>query len=190
MLELRNAKVFGPEQRASIMNECLAIEGRAAATNTTYYNILARNCLVEAEGRARKRYKCFEWRKPDELVRYDPTEFNSYPALTMEDDHSREGWAGWTADATDDMVMERTTHLHPKDFENFLTDYGRQFYRMNSDLRRYSECGITGKGIWSLVHHHQTLGKLSIFQKGLKAFLINRLGRSTGRGSVDKCIRT
>jgi hypothetical protein len=35
-----------------------------------------------------------------------------------------------------------------------------------------------------------SLGKLSAFQKGLKRFLIHRLGRSTDKDAIDECIAT
>jgi hypothetical protein len=56
-------------------------------------------------------------------------------------------------------------------------------------MRKYCERQITGKHIWSSVHHPQTLGKLSAFQKGLKRFLIHRLGRSTNKDAIDESIR-
>ena len=145
---------------------------------------------MEAERRVTKKYKSFEWGHPDELIQCDLTEFNGVPLLTMEDDHSREGWAGRIDDATDDMVVDGMTCLHPDIFENLLTDNGRQFCRMNSTMRKYCENHVTGKHIWSSVHHPQTLGKLSAFQKGLKRFLIHRLERSTDKDAIDECIRT
>lgn len=190
VIEVRNATGFGSEQLAMIVNEGLRLEsGRKPITDTTCYNILARNDLVEAERRVMKRYKSFEWGHPDELIQCDLTEFNGFPILTMEDDHSREGWAGRIENATDDLVVNGMTHLHPDVFENLLTDNGKQFCRMNSTMRKYCGRQITGKHIWSSVHHPQTLGKLSAFQKGLKHFLIHRLGRSTDKEAIDECIR-
>jgi len=191
VIEVRKATGFGSEQLAAIVNEGLALEeeSRNRITDTTCYNILARNDLVEAERRVMKRYKSFEWGHPDELIQCDLTEFNGFPILTMEDDHSREGWAGRIEDATDDMVVEGMTRLHPHVFENLLTDNGKQFARMNSTMRRYCEEHMTGKHIWSTIHHPQTLGKLSAFQKGMKRFLIHRMGRSVDRDAIDECIR-
>ena len=189
VVEVRNATGFGSEQLAAIVNEGLTIEARGPITDTTCYNILARNGLVEAERRAVRRYKSFEWGHPNELIQCDLTEFNGFPILTMEDDHSREGWAGRIDNATDDMVVDGLVKLHPDVYENLLTDNGKQFCRMNSTMHRYCEGQITGKHIWSSVHHPQTLGKLSAFQKGLKRFLIHRLGRSTDKDAIDKCIR-
>jgi hypothetical protein len=93
VIEVRNATGFGSEQLAAIVNEGLALESRSRITDTTCHNILARNDLVEAERRVMKRYKTFEWGHPDDLVQCDLTEFNGYPILKMEDDHSREAWA-------------------------------------------------------------------------------------------------
>lgn len=190
VVEVRKATGFGSEQLAAIVNESLiTIESRKPITDTTCYNILARNDLVEAERRAMKHYRSFEWGHPDELVQCDLTEFNGFPVLTMEDDHSREGWAGRIDDATDDMVVDGMTSLHPHVYENLLTDNGKQFCRMNSTMRRYCERQLTGKHIWSSVHHPQTLGKLSAFQKGLKRFLIHRLGRNADEDAIDESIR-
>ena len=189
VVEVRKATGFGSVQLAAIVNEGLVIESRGRITDTTCYNILSRNGLVDAERRARKRYKSFEWGHPDELVQSDLTTFNGLPILTMIDDHSREAWTGRIGDPTDDMVVEGMTDLHPKVYENLLTDNGSQFCRMNSTMRRYCEARITGKHIWSTVHHPQTLGKLSVYQKGLKAFLIHRLGRSTDTEAIDECVR-
>jgi len=103
-----------------------------------------------------RRYKSFEWGHPNELIQCDLTEFNGFPILTMEDDHSREGWAGRIDNATDDMVVDGLVKLHPDVYENLLTDNGKQFCRMNSTMHRYCEGQITGKHIWSSVHHPQT----------------------------------
>ena len=53
VIEVRKATGFGSEQLATIVNEGLAIEARRRRpiTDTTCYNILARNGLVEAERR-------------------------------------------------------------------------------------------------------------------------------------------
>ena len=189
VVEVRKATGFGSEQLAAIVNESLAIESRKPITDTTCYNIMARNDLVDAERRTMKRYKSFEWGRPDELMQCDLTEFNGLPILTMEDDHSREGWAGRIDDTTDDTVVDGMARLHPEQYENLLTDNGKQFCRMNSTMRRYCERQMTGKHIWSSVHHPQTLGKLSAFQKGLKRFLVHRLGRITDKDAVDESIR-
>jgi hypothetical protein len=190
VIEVRNATGFGSEQLATIVNEGLRLEARNPITDATCYNILARNGLVEAERRAMKRYKTFEWGHPDELIQCDLTEFNGHPILTMEDDYSREGWARRIDDiATDDVVVDGMTRLHPHAYENLLTDNGSQFCRMNSTMRRYCESQIAGKHIWSSVHHPQTLGKLSAFQKGLKRFLFHKLGRSTDKDAMDESIR-
>lgn len=189
VIEVRKATGFGSEQLATIVNEGLRVEDRRRrVTDTTCYNILARNGLVEAERRAMKRYKTFEWGHPDELVQTDLTSFNGVPLLTMEDDHSRRGWAVSVEDEKDDTVAAGMTHLHPKEYENLLTDNGSQFSRKNSVMRRYCEGHIAGKHIWSSVHHPQTLGKLSNFQKGLKNFLRHRLGWNRDRKAIDECI--
>ena len=73
------------------MNKGLEIEGRKKVSDTTCYNVLARN--VEAERKLQKEYSTFERNDPDELIQADITYFNGVPLMTMEDDHSRNGWA-------------------------------------------------------------------------------------------------
>jgi transposase len=189
VVEVRKATGFGSEQLATIVNESLNVENKEhRITDTTCYNILARNDLVEAERRIQKEYKRFEWGHPDELIQSDLTIFNGFPILTLEDDHSRKGWALRLEDAKDDRVVYGMEELHPEAYENLLTDNGKQFARNNSTMRKYCEQYLTGKHIWSSVHHPQTLGKLSNFQKGMKAFLRHRLGRTRDSKAIDECI--
>jgi hypothetical protein len=191
VIAVRRATGFGPEQLAVIVNESLHIEGRKdqRISDTICYNILARNGLVEAEKRALKHYKTFEWGHPDELIQSDLTTFNGVPILTMEDDYSRKGWIKRLEDEKDNTVVEGMVSLHPKKYENALTDNGSQFSRKNSTIRKYCEQHITGRHIHSSIHHPQTLGKLSNLQKGLKRFLRHRLGWSRDPQAIDECIQ-
>jgi len=52
---------------AIIVNKGLKIEGRKKVSDTTCYNVLARN--VEAERKLQKEYSTFEWNDPDELIK-------------------------------------------------------------------------------------------------------------------------
>lgn len=81
--------------------------------------------------------------------------------------------------------------LHPYPYENLLTDNGSQFSRKNSTIAKYCDSYLTGRHIWTSVHHPQTMGKLSAFQKGMKRFLRHRLGPSTqDMVEIDECIST
>jgi hypothetical protein len=55
-------------------------------------------------------------------------------------------------------------------------------------MREYCEECINEKHIWSSIHHPQTLGKLSSYQKGLKRFLRHKLGPSQDRAEIDRWI--
>ncbi|MGC9144885.1 MAG: hypothetical protein ACP5GS_02035, partial [Nitrososphaeria archaeon] len=79
--------------------------------------------------------------------------------------------------------------LHPEKYQNILTDNGSQFSKRNYTMKKYCEQSITGKHIWTSVHHPQTMGKLSNMQKGLKRFLRHRLGRSRNMKEIDENIR-
>src|SRR5487761_1258244 len=106
VVEVRNATGFGSEQLALIVNESLKVENKEdlAITDTTCYNILARNALVEAERRLQREYKRFEWGRPDELIQGDLTSFNGHPILTMP---SSTAWSVFTPANT--RTCSRTT---------------------------------------------------------------------------------
>jgi len=55
--------------------------------------------------------------------------------MTMEDDHSRKGWATSMADGSEDRVMHAMKTLHPEKYENLLTDNGSQFYANYGDIK-------------------------------------------------------
>lgn len=190
VVEVRKATGFGPEQLANIVNESLAIESRKeqGISKTAAYYILTRYGLVEANKQLMREYTFFERETPDELVQADLTRFNGVPLLTMEDDHSRKGWALRLENELDDTVVAGMKELHGWKYANLLTDNGSQFSRRNSVMKRYCQEYLTEKHIWSSVHHPQTLGKLSAFQKGLKSFLRYRLGNSTNPQAIDEHI--
>jgi hypothetical protein len=191
VVELRKATGFGPMQVAGIVNEGLRVEGNTITMNkTTSYNILVRNGLIESERRITKEYKTFEWGYPDELIQADITRFNGTPILTMEDDHSRKGWATRLINEEDDTIIEGMRKLHSWKYCNLLTDNGSQFSRKNTTMRRYCEQQLLDRHIWTSIHHPQTMGKLSNLQKGLKAFLRHRVGRIKDPAKIDEAITT
>jgi hypothetical protein len=192
IINVRKATGFGSEQLANIVNESLNVEQHRYdqhISKTTAYNILVRHSLVDAEKKIIKEYKSFERDKPDELVQADLTRFNGIPILTMEDDHSRKLWAARLENETDDNVVDGMLLLHDQKYDSLLTDNGSQFNRKNSTMRKYCDQSLIGRHIWTSIHHPQTMGKLSNAQKGLKRFLIHRLGsRCTDHESIDRCI--
>jgi transposase InsO family protein len=69
------------------------------------------------------------------LIQADITYFNGVPLMTMEDDHSRNGWATSMIDQTDERVVHAMKTLHPDKYENLLTDNGSQFSRKNFRIK-------------------------------------------------------
>jgi hypothetical protein len=107
----------------------------------------------------------------------------------MEDDHFRKLWAARLDNETDDNVVDGMKHLLTRKFDSILTDNGSQFNRKNSTMRRYCDQYLTGNisGHQSIIHNR--LWVISNAQKGLKRFLVHRLGsRCTDHESIDKCI--
>lgn len=56
---------------------------------------------------------------------------------------------------------------------------------MNSRMGKYCEVFLNEKHIWTSVHHPQTMGKLSAYQKGLKRFLRPHLRESRKMSRIN-----
>ena len=151
----------------------------------TVSRILVRRGVIESEKRAKKDWKRFEWGHPNQLIQADLTKFNGIPLLTTEDDYSRRGWAIRLTNQKDKTVVRGMKKLLKVRYDNLLTDNGSQFSRRNKVIREYCEKYINEKHIWTSIHHPQTMGKLSAFQKGLKRFLYHKLGASRDIHEID-----
>jgi len=190
ILAVRTASGFGPRPVSDIVNESLRRENRPVRVYPSLtYNILVRNGEIERERRIQKAWRRFEWGHPNRLIQADLTEFNGVPILTMGDDHSRKGWAISLPDKKDKTVIEGMKTLVRVKYDNLLTDNGSQFSRKNSEMRKYCEEFINEKHIWTSIHHPETMGKLSAYQKGLKRFLRHKLGQSRDHSKINKWIR-
>ena len=100
----------------------------------------------------------------------DLTRFNCVPLLTMEDDHSRKGWALWLENELDDTVVAGMKKLHGWKYANLLTDNGSQFYANSGEIKshgvyRFQQYLADRKvrHILGRVHHPQTNGKIERF---------------------------
>jgi transposase len=187
--KLRENTGFGPAHLSKLINISLVREGKDIwICEKTAYNILVRRGIIEAERRKIKEWRRFEWGHPNRLIQADLTLFNGIPILTTEDDYSRKGWALRLANRKDKTVVKGLKKLLKFRYDNLLTDNGSQFNRTNKEIREYCDDHINEKHIWTSVHHPQTLGKLSAFQKGLKRFLQHKLGTSRDIHLIDHYI--
>ena len=187
---VRKKTGFGPNDVAALVNESNRREGRNKKVwPSTVYNILVREGEIERERRIQNEWKHFEWGHPNRLIQADLTKFNGVNILTMEDDHGRKGWALALKNAQDKTVVAGMKKLVRIKYDNLLTDNGSQFNRKNAVMRKYCEEWLNEKHIWSSVHHPQTLGKLSAYQKGLKRFLRHMLGRSRDQRKINHWIK-
>lgn len=190
IIAVRKASGFGSKPVSDIVNESLRREGKKTRIYPSLtYNILVRNGEIERERRLQRVWRRFEWGHPNRLIQADLTKFNGVPILTMEDDHSRKGWALALTGMKDKTVIKGMKELVRVKYDNLLTDNGSQFSRKNAEIRKYCEECIAEKHIWTSIHHPQTMGKLSVYQKGLKHFLRHRLGRSRNRAKINKWIK-
>lgn len=189
VVNVRKRTGFGPFHLAEIINKNLELNGLPIHLNkTTVYRILVRRGIIEVERRAKAKWRRFEWGHPNRLIQADLTYYNGFPILTTEDDHSRKGWALRLKNAEDKTVVRGLKKLHKMRYDNLLTDNGGQFSRKNRVMKEYCEEYIDEKHIWTSIHHPQTMGKLSAFQKGLKGFLFYTVGESQDRKLIDHCI--
>ena len=56
-------------------------------------------------------------------------------------------------------------------------------------MRKYCAEFVKEKHIWTSVHHPQTMGKLSAYQKNMKRFLKHRLGNSRDIREIERNIK-
>jgi transposase InsO family protein len=191
VIKVREKTGFGSSHLSLIVNISLENQGRRERVHPrTISRILVRRGIIESEKRAKTEWKRFEWGHPNRLVQSDLTLFNGIPLLTMEDDYSHRGWAIRLKDQRDATVINGMKTLMKIKYDNLLTDNGSQFSRKNQVIRKYCEDHINEKHIWTGVHHPQTIGKLSAFQKGLKRFLHHNLGASRNKHDIDRFIDT
>ncbi|MBE3120995.1 MAG: transposase family protein [Thermoplasmata archaeon] len=188
-MKVRDGTGFGSFHISQLVNISLWNQGRAERIlPRTVSRILVRKDVIESERRAKKEWRRFEWGQPNQLIQVDLTMFNGIPLLTMEDDYSRRGWAVRLANQKDKTVARGMKKLLKIKYDNLLTDNGSQFSRKNKVIREYCEHHINEKHIWTSIHHPQTMGKLSAFQKGLKRFLHHKLGTSQDIQEIDQYI--
>ena len=182
---LREVTGFGPKPIADMVNESLRREGETRRVYPSLTDkIMVRNGLIEREKRLQKECRRFEWGHPNRLIQADLTKFNGVSILTMEDDHGRKAWSLVLKNEKDKTVVKGMKRLVKVKYDNLLTDNGSQFSRQNSVMRKYCEERINEKHIWTSIHHPQTMGKLSAYQKGLKRFLRHRMMRSRNRQRI------
>jgi leucine-zipper of insertion element IS481 len=189
VIRVREKTGFGSFHLAQIINISLENQGKHYQVHPrTVSRVLVRCGIIESEKRAKAEWKRFEWGRPNHLIQADLTLFNGIPLLTMEDDYSRRGWAIKLKDLQDTTVINGMKKLLKIKYDNLLTDNGSQFSRRNKAIREYCEIHINEKHIWTSIHHPQTMGKLSAFQKGLKRFLHHNLGPSVNMEDIDRFI--
>lgn len=186
VVKVREETGFGSNYISLMVNISLENQGKRKRMNPrTVTRILSRRGIIETEKRIKKDWRRFEWGHPNRLIQADLTLFNGIPILTTEDDHSRKGWAIRLTDRKDKTVVRGLKKLLKFRYDNLLTDNGSQFSRKNKVIREYCENHINGKHIWTSIHHPQTMGKLSAFQKGLKRFLFHKLRDSREIHQID-----
>ena len=186
VVQVREKTGFGSDYVSHIVNISLENQGKnERVIPRTVSRILVRRGVIESEKRAKKEWKRFEWGRPNHLIQTDLTKFNGIPLLTLEDDYSRRGWALRLANQKDTTVVRGMKKLIKIRYDNLLTDNGSQFSRKNKVIREYCQSHINEKHIWTSIHHPQTMGKLSAFQKGLKRFLHHKLGASRDIHEID-----
>lgn len=184
--KVREKSGFGPKPVSDLVNESFKREGKSISVYPSLvYNILVREGEIERERRRQKEWQRFEWGHPDRLIQTDLTDFRGIPILTMEDDHARKGWAIALTNKKDKTVTKGMKKLVQKKYDNLLTDNGSQFSRNNSEIRKYCDEFVREKHIWTSIHHPETLGKLSAYQKGLKRFLNHQIRGQPTRKEVN-----
>jgi len=182
---------YSPQNIASLMSQAATVGGRRKKfAHSTIQRILQRKGIIEKKQKEERKFKSFDWKRKNNLIQADLMEFNNVPLLTMEDDHTRKGWARDLNDEETDTVTAGMSCLIPYAYNNLLTDNGPQFKATNPIMRSYTYQYVKKKHIHASIRHPETLGKLGAFQKGLRRFLSHRLGESRNRRKIRYEIET
>jgi len=179
VVEMRQLTGLGASSVSTLVNEQLRLEGREQTVGSSLaLNILRRNGLMEPPKLAETDWMKFDWKRPNNLLQSDLTQFNGVPILAMEDDHSRFAWSDVLEDESTETVTKGMHALVPFKFNNLLTDNGPQFSNKNPVFIAYLHKHVLEGHIHASVGHPETLGKISVYQKGLKNFLKYKLSDS------------
>jgi hypothetical protein len=181
---------FGNDSISDLVNEQSRLEGRdQRITPSLAYRINVRNNLQKPPPPKQTGFMQFDWKRPNNLLQSDLTQFNGVPILAMEDDHARYAWSDAIDDESAETVAEGMHELVPFKFNNLLTDNGPQFSKKNLSFLGYLNKHVRKNHIHSSFFHPQTLGKISAYQKGLKKFLRYILGDSCDRYLIKPLIK-
>jgi hypothetical protein len=182
VVTMRKLTGLGMPSISTLVNEQFRIEGRSQTVGSSLaYKICLRNKLLEPPKKEECEFMHFDWKRPNNLIQSDLMEFNNIPILTMEDDHSRHSWSQVIENESAETVAAAMRALIPYKFNNLLTDNGPQFSKKNLSVQTYLKDHVLKNHIHASIHHPQTLGKISAYQKGLKRFLRYKLGYSCNR---------
>lgn len=163
--------------------------GSRVVSRTTIYNILVRRGVIAREKMKKQVWRFFEWSRPNQLIQTDLTEFRGLPIKTSLDDHSRYAWARRVPGEDVESVVAAMEETLPDSFENLLSDNGMVYRPDCAEMRKYVERHVEEKHIHTSAHHPQTMGKLAVFQKKLKAFLSHVVPPdSNNLGLIDRYI--
>lgn len=191
IVDVRRKTGFGPNDISTLVNESMKRSGDPfCLCSSTAYNVLVRRGEIERERKIQQEFQSFEWGHPNRLIQADLTTFNGIPILTMEDDHSRKGWAIALPNQKDKTVIRGMKKLIRIKFDNLLTDNGSQFSRKNAAMRKYCEEFLNEEHIWTSIHHPETMGKLSAFQKAMKRFLQFHVPQSKKMKEIHFFVKT
>ncbi len=171
LLAIRRRTGFGPDRIKALLDAARRHDPEARTySKRTIHKVLQRHGIVEAQRKALRAWRTFEWGRPRDLVQLDLTALGPVPIATAVDDHSRRLWADPMEAETDDEVFAWMEGRVPR-FRNLLTDNGSQFDRANGRAREYCYAAGT-RHIWATKGHPQTLGKVSRAQQDLKRALV------------------
>ena len=177
VITMKKLTGFGNGSISDLVNEQFRLEGCGQKIDSSLaYRICMRNNLQKPPPPKQTAFMQFDWKRPNNLLQSDLTQFNGIPILAMEDDHARYAWSDVINDESAETVADGMHELVPFKFNNLLTDNGPQFSKKNLSFMEYLNTHVLKNHIHSSFYHPQTLGKISAYQKGLKGFLKYKLG--------------
>ena len=94
VIEMKMLTGFGKTSISTLVNEQRRLEScDQKVASSLVHRILLRNNLQKPPPPKQTAFMQFDWKRPNNLLQSDLTQFNGIPILAMEDDHTRFAWS-------------------------------------------------------------------------------------------------
>ncbi len=143
MVEMKKLTSFEKSSVSTLGNERFRVEGRNQRIGSSLaYKVCLRTNLEKPPMKEQPAFRHFERKRPNNLIQSDLTQFDNFPIIAMENDHSRHVWSQVIGDESALTVTAAMRELVPYRFNNLLRAYNLSY---NNGRRHRITKGIPAK---------------------------------------------